>query len=707
MRNNQPVTNREVVMPDGSMIVSKTDVKGKIESINKDFLDISGFTKEELIGQPHNIIRHPDMPEEAFEDMWRDLKAGLPWSGYVKNRVKNGDHYWVHANAMPVVEGGHITGYISIRSKPDAETVKAVEPVYRQFKEDKAKGLSIEHGRVIDHSRSARRSRWFERLGTKVTCMGAALCVMLIIIGGVGIYVGDQVTESLRTVYEDRTVTTGQLADIEHRTSDSLLALYLVGSGKGDTAETIKTVDENTKAFDDVWKDYTSTYLRPEEDALAKKYSASYEQLRKNILNPAIEMLKSGRASDVLGVLEANDKLVDEVSLENKDLIQIQMDVAKDAYNSAHTHHMVGLGVSLGVILLGVIVAFFATKSVQTILRSRISYLDSRLSSIAGGNFTTEVAVGNDELQPILTTVKALQAKLAFGELEKKELERDKVIMMHKLADDFESAVSGAVSSVAAAATELSQTAIDMTNVASKTNEQVVGVAAASNQTAGTVQTVAAAAEEMSASVKEISSQVSKSTMNVREALEETKSANVISTQMLEAARSISSVTDLIENIAGQINLLALNATIESARAGDAGKGFAVVASEVKNLAGQTAKATEDIRQQLGNLGQMAENVAAALVKVSGSVERVNETSGSIASAVEEQTAVTQEIATNMNTTASAVDQINNNIGGIQKSTESTSAATQQILSASSMLSKQAEDLNLQVNSFLNFIRAS
>lgn len=297
-----------------------------------------------------------------------------------------------------------------------------------------------------------------------------------------------------------------------------------------------------------------------------------------------------------------------------------------------------------------------------------------------------------------------LDAQVRENELR---AEQEKKAMMHKLADDFEAAVSGAVSSVAAAATELSQTAIDMTNLASKTNEQVVGVAAASNQTAGTVQTVAAAAEEMSSSVREISSQVSKSSINVREALEETKSANVISAQMLEAARAITSVTELIEGIAGQINLLALNATIESARAGDAGKGFAVVASEVKNLAGQTAKATEDIRLQLGGLGQMAENVAAALVKLGGSVEKVNETSRSIASAVEEQTAVTQEIATNMNTTASAVDQINGNISGIQKSTETTSAATQQILSSANMLSEQAEDLNLQVKTFLGSIRAA
>ena len=118
MRNNQPVTQNEVQLDAQSLIVSKTDLKGQITYINKDFIDISGFTEAELIGQPHNIVRHPDMPIEAYEDMWRDLKAGRPWTGYVKNRCKNGDHYWVIATATPIRENGQVVGYMSVRRKP-------------------------------------------------------------------------------------------------------------------------------------------------------------------------------------------------------------------------------------------------------------------------------------------------------------------------------------------------------------------------------------------------------------------------------------------------------------------------------------------------------------------------------------------------------------------------------------------------------------
>jgi len=199
MRNNQPITDKEKFLSDDTLIVSKTDEKGRLTFVNKAFLDISGFTKEELIGQPHNIVRHPDMPEEAFEDLWKDLKASIPWGGYVKNRCKNGDYYWVYANAAPMVENGKFTGYVSIRTKPEREVVAQVGAIYRQFKQKKARGLFIQHGRVLSDSLSARFSRKFELVGVKIASVAGALCFMMLVIGGTGLYLGDQIKNSLRT----------------------------------------------------------------------------------------------------------------------------------------------------------------------------------------------------------------------------------------------------------------------------------------------------------------------------------------------------------------------------------------------------------------------------------------------------------------------------------------------------------------------------
>ena len=149
MRVNQPVTQREYLTSDTKSIVSMTDTQSRITYVNPYFLEVSGFSEDELLGQPHNIVRHPDMPPEAFEDMWATLKQGIPWTGLVKNRCKNGDFYWVNANVTPVYENGQVTGYMSVRTKPAREAIQAVEPIYRQFREGRAQGMAIRQGQVV------------------------------------------------------------------------------------------------------------------------------------------------------------------------------------------------------------------------------------------------------------------------------------------------------------------------------------------------------------------------------------------------------------------------------------------------------------------------------------------------------------------------------------------------------------------------------
>ena len=149
MRTNLPITNQEFVLRDGMTIVSRTDLKGRITFVNDDFIEASGFAESELIGEPHNILRHPDMPEAAFADMWTTLKAGRPWTGMVKNRCKNGDYYWVIANATPIREGNSVVGYMSVRTRASREQVQAAEHLYQLFRDGKAKGWAIDRKSVV------------------------------------------------------------------------------------------------------------------------------------------------------------------------------------------------------------------------------------------------------------------------------------------------------------------------------------------------------------------------------------------------------------------------------------------------------------------------------------------------------------------------------------------------------------------------------
>ncbi len=147
MRNNQPITQNEYILQDNEYIVSKTDLKGRITYVNQTFIQVSGFSEEELLGAPHNIVRHPDMPVEAYEDLWRTLKLGRPWQGLVKNRCKNGDFYWVQANANPIWEDGRIVGYMSLRVRPTRLQIEQAEAYYQSLRQGHARGWTVRNGR--------------------------------------------------------------------------------------------------------------------------------------------------------------------------------------------------------------------------------------------------------------------------------------------------------------------------------------------------------------------------------------------------------------------------------------------------------------------------------------------------------------------------------------------------------------------------------
>ena len=159
MRNNQPVTGREYPFPQGKTVISYTNLKGQITRANEAFIELSGFTKDELMGQPHNLVRHPDMPPEAFRDMWDTLKKGRPWSGLVKNRRKDGDHYWVRAYASPLADS---SGYVSVRVAAARQEVSAAEQLYARMSRDA--NIKLDEGSVVSGNALAKFARQLSSL---------------------------------------------------------------------------------------------------------------------------------------------------------------------------------------------------------------------------------------------------------------------------------------------------------------------------------------------------------------------------------------------------------------------------------------------------------------------------------------------------------------------------------------------------------------
>jgi aerotaxis receptor len=186
MKINHPIQNIEAPYPKGQVLVSKTDTKGIINYANDAFIELSGFTKEELIGKNHNIVRHPDMPPEAFEDLWNTVKQGLPWKGIVKNRCKDGRYYWVAAFVVPIYKNGTTTGYMSVRSDPTREQVSTAETFYQRVKSDK---VSFAH-KVSTWDRVPLKTRFMGALGGIIFC--------LLLIGGLSAFI----IEKMQTEYD-------------------------------------------------------------------------------------------------------------------------------------------------------------------------------------------------------------------------------------------------------------------------------------------------------------------------------------------------------------------------------------------------------------------------------------------------------------------------------------------------------------------------
>ena len=161
MRTNLPITDKEFDFSSEELLMSTTDSKGHITHCNAAFLRVSGFTMEELMGQPHNMVRHPSMPSDAFKDMWSTIGNGRNWSGMVKNRRKNGDFYWVRAHVTPIVVNGKPRGYMSVRTKPSREEVVAAEQLYMKLKAEREAGVKT----FILHAGHVRPTGWRDYLG--------------------------------------------------------------------------------------------------------------------------------------------------------------------------------------------------------------------------------------------------------------------------------------------------------------------------------------------------------------------------------------------------------------------------------------------------------------------------------------------------------------------------------------------------------------
>ncbi|PWC81716.1 chemotaxis protein [Azospirillum sp. TSH100] len=682
MRVNTPITDREVHLTEGIPLVSRTDTGGRITFVNQAFVEISGFDEHELIGAPHNIVRHPHMPKEAFADLWATVKAGRPWEGLVKNRTKSGDFYWVRANVTPVMENGEVTGYISIRSKPSREEIAMAETLYAEMRDGRA-AVKLAEGTLVRRSRAGRAAALaWASLSGRMAAVFALLTLAILLAGWLGLDGMADSNQSLRTVYEDRTVPAYQIGEIQNLARDSrqrltdLAADLRAGSGAGDPAAVEKEVVGNVATMQRLLSDYLATYLTPEEAILAEKFKPLVGSYLQTGITPALALAREKNAAGLDTHLRNTLRPVfADLRRVSDALLELQVRVAREEFEKAERDYASRVfQVAAAMMLSGLLALLFGWAILRN-LRRPLAVLEHTFESIARGALTEAVpAIGVPEFRRVASELNAMKAKLAYGIHEKHETElRQKSLTRQALLETCKS-IEGDLDSTWMGVELASRRAGDgiqhLMQSLGVVRENTVVVSAASEQASSNAQSVAAATEELNSAGHEIARQAARSSEVARRAVDSARGSASAIGQMEIATEEIAKVANLINEIAGQTNLLALNATIEAARAGEAGKGFAVVASEVKALANQTARATEDIARQIEQLKQAVGGSVSAIQTVISVIEEIDEAAAATAAAVEEQSAANAEIGRSATNSAGGASQVSGSVLHIRDQTD-------------------------------------
>ncbi len=375
-----------------------------------------------------------------------------------------------------------------------------------------------------------------------------------------------------------------------------------------------------------------------------------------------------------------------------------------------HASHLGELiaGISL---LLGVLLAVVIGRGIVR----RLTTMTQAMTRLAAGDKAVEVQgrLDSDEIGDMARAVEVFRSNALAAETLSAEAEAGRAARERRAAliagcvGSFESQVGGLVCQLSSSSTELEATARSMEETAGHTNTRAAAVAAAAEEANSGVQIVAAAADRLACSIAEIGRQVGQAAKVTERAVLDAGRTDGIVQALAEGAARIGDVVGLITSIAGQTNLLALNATIEAARAGDAGKGFAVVASEVKSLAQQTARATDEVSSQIAQIQAATQEAVGAIQSITATIGEVSVIANAIAASVQQQGASTAEIARNVQLTAGSTREVTTNISGVSLAASGTGAAAEQVLGAAGHLSRQAERLTCQVNSFVAEVKAA
>ena len=689
MKKNFPVTQNEVPFPAGRAVVSKTDLKGIITYANDAFVELSGFTREELIGKNHNLVRHPDMPPQAFKWLWDTLKEGLPWRGIVKNRCKSGDHYWVKALVSPIEQGGRVTGYLSVRVAPSRAEIEAADSLYKRLNES---GAPI--GSKYDRYK-------FKNLRLRLKVQLLLQPILFVILSVATFVLYDEMKTDLMSHARQRAEATAmQVID----SANMLMVTGMISEPENRKLMIKKVIDGQR---------LTSLRLERTEQVV-RQFGPGLpeEHLDDPVVKQTIEnSVKQGKSvpnfilSHTGGkyIFRAITPYIESHAFHGTDCLSCHQvavgssngasDITMDLTNDFIKLHTTAIALVIGQLIVQLIVFLILRVIFKRYIELPISNVMNAAKSVVEGDLASDIDIsGRDETGLLNCDVQVMQSHiyvmldemdLASTEIVKHSSElQEKITQVteqSKLQQDHVQQIAGTMEEFSQSVSEVAQDAISSAGSAIESQKIIEQNNLRMVQSVESTARVVQAVQTSSRTIGELKDEIQK----------------------------IGDITKVIKEIADQTNLLALNAAIEAARAGEQGRGFAVVADEVRKLAERTTSSTVDITDRVTEIHSVTQNAVNAmdmavreveqgvvLVRESGeslkevmaTSHQVSEKAQHIAGASKEQSKASEEVARSLERISDLVDR---NAGAAEVAER-----------ASEVLLKHAHELKTQVDHF-------